>query len=291
MLVLHYTGMQSAEAALNRLCDPAARVSAHYVVEEDGAIWRLVPEARRAFHAGRSCWEGEHDLNFVSIGIEIVNPGHEWGYRAFPEEQMAAVEYLCRDILSRHPIPPHRVVGHSDIAPDRKTDPGEAFDWPRLARAGIGIWPEPSRQRPDAVLDRPRAVANLGLIGYCVAPAIEEATVAAFQRRFRPDPRRRRDRRRDRGAPRRCASGLYAIAYNIVRRPQRAGILASIGKQTRRGAQLSRDGGRRSAWRRTIWPAWWWAIRHPPSSRTNRLLAARVPPLNSSSHSTKAVSP
>ena len=105
MLVLHYTGMQSAEAALNRLCDPAARVSAHYVVEEDGAIWQLVPEARRAFHAGRSCWEGEHDLNFVSIGIEIVNPGHEWGYRAFPEEQMAAVEYLCRDILVATPDP------------------------------------------------------------------------------------------------------------------------------------------------------------------------------------------
>jgi N-acetylmuramoyl-L-alanine amidase len=186
MLVLHYTGMQSAEAALDRLCDPAARVSAHYVVEEDGAIWRLVPEARRAFHAGRSCWEGEHDLNFVSIGIEIVNPGHEWGYRAFPEGQMAAVEYLCRDILSRHPIPPHRVVGHSDIAPYRKTDPGEAFDWVRLARAGIGIWPEPSRQQPDTVFDRPRAVTNLGLIGYCVTPAMEAASVAAFQRRFRP---------------------------------------------------------------------------------------------------------
>lgn len=186
MLVLHYTGMQSAEAALNRLCDPAARVSAHYVVEEDGAIWRLVSEARRAFHAGKSCWEGEHDLNFVSIGIEIVNPGHEWGYRPFPEKQMAAVECLCRDILSRHPIPPHRVVGHSDIAPDRKTDPGEAFDWQRLARAGIGIWPKPSRQRPDAVIDPARAVVKLGAIGYCVTPAIEGATVAAFQRRFRP---------------------------------------------------------------------------------------------------------
>jgi N-acetylmuramoyl-L-alanine amidase len=186
MLVLHYTGMQSAAAALNRLCDPAARVSAHYVVEEDGAVWRLVPEARRAFHAGQSCWEGERDLNLVSIGIEIVNPGHEWGYRAFPEEQMAAVECLCRDILSRHPIRPHRVVGHSDIAPDRKTDPGEAFDWPRLARAGVGIWPEPLPYGPDAVLGRAQAVANLGGIGYCVAPAIEKASVAAFQRRFRP---------------------------------------------------------------------------------------------------------
>jgi N-acetylmuramoyl-L-alanine amidase len=122
----------------------------------------------------------------VSIGIEIVNPGHEWGYRTFPEEQMAAVECLCREILSRHPIPPHRVVGHSDIAPDRKTDPGEAFDWPRLARAGIGIWPEPSLQGQDAVLDRARAVGNLGAIGYCTGPAIEDAAIAAFQRRFRP---------------------------------------------------------------------------------------------------------
>ena len=142
MLVLHYTGMQSAEAALNRLCDPAARVSAHYVVDEDGAIWRLVPEARRAFHAGRSCWEGETDLNSVSIGIEIVNPGHEWGYRAFPEEQMAAVEYLCRDIFSRHPIPPHRVVGHSDIAPDRKTvclfDPAPVIGSGRPPQIGEG---------------------------------------------------------------------------------------------------------------------------------------------------------
>jgi N-acetylmuramoyl-L-alanine amidase len=186
MLVLHYTGMQSAEAALNRLCDPAARVSAHYLVEEDGVIWQLVPEARRAFHAGQSCWEGERDLNFVSIGVEIVNPGHEWGYRPFPEAQMMAVERLCLDILLRHPIPPHRVVGHSDIAPDRKTDPGEAFDWPRLARAGIGIWPEPSRQVAGTVLDRARAVADLGAIGYCVAPAIEGAAIAAFQRRFRP---------------------------------------------------------------------------------------------------------
>jgi N-acetylmuramoyl-L-alanine amidase len=185
MLVLHYTGMRSAAAALGRLCDPAARVSAHYVVEEDGAVWRLVPEMRRAFHAGLSCWEGERDLNFVSIGVEIVNPGHEWGYRPFVEPQMEAVEWLCRDILSRHPIPAHRVVGHSDIAPDRKTDPGELFDWPRLARAGIGIWPEPCGQTSDRPVDRARAIADLTAIGYCVAEA-EAAAVAAFQRRFRP---------------------------------------------------------------------------------------------------------
>ncbi len=185
MLVLHYTGMQSTEAALDRLCDPEARVSAHYVVEEAGAIWRLVPEGRCAFHAGLSCWQGQRDLNLVSIGVEIVNPGHEWGYRPFPNAQMAAVERLCRNILSRHPIPPHRIVGHSDIAPDRKTDPGELFDWARLARNGIGVWPEPSRQQLDAVLDHARAIVNLEAIGYCVAPDIEEPAVAAFQRRFR----------------------------------------------------------------------------------------------------------
>ncbi len=186
MLVLHYTGMKSAAAALDRLCDPAARVSAHYVVEENGTIWRLVVETRRAFHAGRSCWQGETDLNFVSIGVEIVNPGHEWGYRRFPEAQLAAVEALCRDILARHEIPPHRIVGHSDIAPDRKTDPGELFDWPRLARAGIGLWPQPSRRSPEASIDHARALADLGAIGYGLAPEIEAAVVTAFQRHFRP---------------------------------------------------------------------------------------------------------
>ncbi len=193
MLVLHYTGMQSAAAALDRLCDPAARVSAHYLVEEDGALWRLVPEARRAFHAGVSCWQGERDLNFVSIGIEIVNPGHEWGYRPFPEPQMAAVEGLCRDILSRHRIPPSRIVGHSDIAPDRKADPGELFDWPRLARAGVGLWPPPAagqsrrRGRGVGVVQHAAALADLARIGYCVSAVAEQVALAAFQRRFRPE--------------------------------------------------------------------------------------------------------
>ena len=186
MLVLHYTGMQSAAMALDRLCDPAARVSAHYLVDEDGAVWRLVPEMRRAFHAGLSRWQDERDLNFVSIGIEIVNPGHQWGYRPFPDAQMATVEWLCRDILSRHPIPPDRVVGHSDIAPKRKTDPGELFDWPRLARAGIGIWPAPGRPNTAAAVDPGRAAANLAVIGYGAGPGVETAAVAAFQRRFRP---------------------------------------------------------------------------------------------------------
>ncbi|HJU15667.1 MAG TPA: N-acetylmuramoyl-L-alanine amidase [Stellaceae bacterium] len=189
MLVLHYTGMQSAEAALLRLCDPAARVSAHYLVDEDGTIWRLVPEARRAFHAGISCWRGETDLNHVSIGIEIVNPGHEWGYRPFPPVQMAAVAQLCGAILARHPIPPDRVLGHCDIAPDRKADPGELFDWAFLARAGIGIWPAPAgvrgRGRGIGMVERAAALADLAAIGYCVDPTADAVALAAFQRRFR----------------------------------------------------------------------------------------------------------
>jgi N-acetylmuramoyl-L-alanine amidase len=193
MLVLHYTGMQSAEAAIERLCDPEAKVSAHYVVEEDGTLWRLVAEERRAFHAGVSCWQGEHDLNWVSIGIEIVNPGHEWGYRAFPEPQMATVEHLCRDLAGRYRIPPYRIVGHSDIAPDRKSDPGELFDWPRLARAGIGLWPEPRpefarrRGRGVGVIEHAGALSDLARIGYCVTRGTETVALAAFQRRFRPE--------------------------------------------------------------------------------------------------------
>jgi N-acetylmuramoyl-L-alanine amidase len=189
MLVLHYTGMQSAEAACDRLCDPAARVSAHYLLDEDGMAWRLVPEARRAFHAGISCWRGETDLNRVSIGIEIVNPGHEWGYRPFAQIQMEAVARLCREILARHPIPPDRILGHSDIAPDRKADPGELFDWAFLAAAGIGIWPPPAgmrgRGRGIGAVERAAALADLAAIGYCVAVHDPAVALAAFQRRFR----------------------------------------------------------------------------------------------------------
>ena len=185
MLVLHYTGMTTATAALGRLCDPIARVSAHYVIEENGVIWRLVPESRRAFHAGVSCWEGERDLNAVSLGIEIVNPGHEWGYRPFPEAQMASVEHLCRDLVARYPIPPHRVVGHSDIAPERKSDPGELFDWARLARAGIGIWP-PSKPAPRGfTIDPAESLGHLSSIGYCANLESQTPALVAFQRRFR----------------------------------------------------------------------------------------------------------
>jgi N-acetylmuramoyl-L-alanine amidase len=185
MLVLHYTGMTGAEAALERLCDPGAKVSAHYLVEEDGRTWRLVPETRRAFHAGRSCWEEESDLNAVSIGIEIVNPGHQWGYRAFPEAQMESVERLCVEVISRHPIPSHRVVGHSDIAPDRKTDPGELFDWPRLARLGVGIWPLAKPPTPKFQIDETQCLIDLNTIGYCSRAGSYGPALIAFQRRFR----------------------------------------------------------------------------------------------------------
>ena len=188
MLVLHYTGMRTAAEAIDRLCDPAAKVSAHYVIDEDGTVWRLVDERRRAWHAGISFWQGTENVNAASIGIELVNPGHEWGYRAFPDAQMAALEKLGRELLSRHPIPRDRVVGHSDVAPLRKQDPGELFDWPRLARAGIGLWPIDAAPAPKDVAG---AQAMLAAIGYRVpsSGALDDETrqvLIAFQRRFRP---------------------------------------------------------------------------------------------------------
>jgi N-acetylmuramoyl-L-alanine amidase len=188
-LILHYTGMPTAAAALERLCDPSAKVSAHWLIDEDGTLVALVPEAMRAWHAGVSWWRGESNLNDRSIGIELVNPGHEWGYRPFTETQYGALIELCRAILGRWPIPPARVLAHSDVAPLRKQDPGELFDWPRLAGAGIGLWPEdgPGAPRPLTTLQ-----ADLARIGYAV-PAIgqlDEATryaLGAFQRHFRPE--------------------------------------------------------------------------------------------------------
>lgn len=138
MLVMHYTGMQSGRAALERLCDEEAKVSAHYLIEEDGRIFQMVDEAHRAWHAGVSAWRGHTDINARSIGIELVNPGHEWGYRAFPKEQMESLIALSKAILERHPIPPENVVGHEHVAPERKQDPGELFDWEWMRREGIG---------------------------------------------------------------------------------------------------------------------------------------------------------
>nr|WP_305123501.1 N-acetylmuramoyl-L-alanine amidase [Roseomonas sp. GC11] len=193
-MVLHYTGMRSAAEALDRLCDPAPPaplppVSSHYVVEEDGLIWRLVPESCRAWHAGKSFWRGHSLLNGRSLGIEIVNPGHEWGYRPFPALQMAAVAELCLDLLGRHPIPARNVVAHSDIAPDRKQDPGELFDWEGLAANGIGLWPEgvPGGGTSLPAGGAARAAELLGRIGYPLDPARPHLALVAFQRHWRPE--------------------------------------------------------------------------------------------------------
>jgi N-acetylmuramoyl-L-alanine amidase len=196
-LVLHYTGMQTGQAALDRLRDPEAAVSSHYFVEEDGRVFGLVPEALRASHAGISVWRGRSMLNDTSIGIEIVNPGHEWGYRPFPAAQIVALRRLCLGILSRHAIPPIRVVAHSDIAPDRKQDPGELFPWPRLADAGIGMFPEgvADAGTDDVVADAHGLEAvrqDLRRIGYDIAGTggLDEplaVTLTAFQRHWRQE--------------------------------------------------------------------------------------------------------
>lgn len=183
MLLLHYTGMETGEAALERLCDPEAKVSAHYCIEEDGRVYALVPEDARAWHAGVALWQGVSDINARSIGIELVNPGHEFGYRLFPPAQMAALKTLALDILARHSIAPASVLGHSDVAPLRKQDPGELFDWRGLANAGIGIWPEDSSA---AVLENSVAKA-LERIGYGFTGENLPAVIEAFQRHYRPN--------------------------------------------------------------------------------------------------------
>jgi len=199
VLLLHYTGMRSAAEAIDRLCDPEAKVSSHYVVDEDGRVLQLVDETRRAHHAGVSSWKGERDLNSASIGIEIVNPGHEFGYRDFPPAQIDAVVALCRDIAARWTIAPERVLAHSDVAPERKQDPGERFPWARLAAEGIGHWVAPSPIEPGPSFgpgsEGPpvRAIqALLAHYGYGVEltgvyDARTAAVVTAFQRHFRPE--------------------------------------------------------------------------------------------------------
>lgn len=181
MLVLHYTGMPTAGEALERLCDPAAKVSAHYLIEEDGTVWSLVEEAQRAWHAGVSFWRGHRSVNDRSVGVEIVNPGHEFGYRPFPEAQMAAVTGLAAAIVGRHGIPARNVVGHSDVAPARKSDPGELFDWPRLAAAGVGLWPG---EADDCNMETDAITAMLARFGWDVSNPM--LALKAFQRHYRP---------------------------------------------------------------------------------------------------------
>ena len=184
MIVLHYTGMQDAAGALARLCDPEAKVSCHYLVDEDAKVHRLVPEDRRAWHAGRSHWREIDDVNSASVGIEIVNPGHEWGYRPFPAEQIAAVIELVGDIKDRHGITRGNVVGHSDVAPGRKRDPGELFPWHSLARLRLAL-PRPTRNLMDPEWTEAGFCLALERFGYDVSDRM--AAIMAFQRRFRPE--------------------------------------------------------------------------------------------------------
>ncbi|MEM6626200.1 MAG: N-acetylmuramoyl-L-alanine amidase [Pseudomonadota bacterium] len=201
MLVLHYTGMENGPSALDRMRDPDAKVSAHYMVEEDGQIFQLVSEDKRAWHAGVASWMGHDDLNSRSVGIEIVNGGHDFGLPPFPDAQIDAVIALSAAIVDRWAIPARRLVAHSDIAPSRKADPGEMFPWARLAEAGLGLWPE----RPDVGTLRGvglgsemkgegvvRMQGGLTTIGYDlpitgVYDAATEVVVRAFQRRWRAD--------------------------------------------------------------------------------------------------------
>lgn len=208
MVVLHYTGMKSGEAALERMCDPEAKVSAHYMVEEDGRIFRLVPEERRAWHAGVSYWKGETDINGCSIGVEIVNPGLEFGYRDFPAAQIDAVIGLLDGIRERWEILDHRILGHSDVAPARKEDPGERFPWAELAAHGHGLWvtpdmPPANPSTGQTAMGPPLGEGDTGLgvfslqsalgkLGYNILPGgpydAETATiVTAFQRHWVPE--------------------------------------------------------------------------------------------------------
>lgn len=200
IILLHYTGMPTGEAALQRLCSAEDKVSAHYVVFEDGRIVQCVPEERRAWHAGVSSWAGETDINSRSIGIEIVNPGHEFGYRDFPLRQVAAVISLCKSILTRRgPIASDRVLAHSDVAPTRKQDPGERFPWALLSESGVGHWVRPAsldveghplrpgdRGEPVRHLQRALATYGYGIVESGEYDDLTHAVVTAFQRHFRP---------------------------------------------------------------------------------------------------------
>jgi N-acetylmuramoyl-L-alanine amidase len=200
MIVLHYTGMADADSALALLCAQGSKVSAHYFVFEDGRIIQMVPESRRAWHAGKSEWAGESDINSCSIGIEIANPGHDHGYPDFPTRQIAAVTALCRSIQTRNAIAPARVLAHSDVAPARKQDPGEKFPWRTLYESGVGHWVKPapivdfgqvltSGSRGEAVAALHKSLREYG---YGVEASGEydpntAEVVTAFQRHFRPE--------------------------------------------------------------------------------------------------------
>jgi N-acetylmuramoyl-L-alanine amidase len=225
MIVLHYTGMESGAKAEAWLCDPASEVSSHYLVHEDGRIVQMVRERDRAWHAGKSSWHGQTDLNSCSIGIEIANPGHSLGYRAFPKKQIAAVIELCRGIAARHDIRPERVLAHSDVAPGRKVDPGEKFPWKVLAEAGVGLFVQPARIAAGQGLGpgssgKPveQLQTQLSRFGYGIEASgiFDERTrtvTAAFQRHFRP---RRVDGIADRSTLKTLGSLLDALAADAA---------------------------------------------------------------------------
>jgi N-acetylmuramoyl-L-alanine amidase len=183
-IVLHYTAMKTAEAAIERLCDPASQVSSHYVVDEAGVIYRLVPEDKKAWHAGVSHWDGKTDLNVSSVGIEIANPGNV----DFPRAQMDAVLALSLDIARRHKVRPFYVVGHSDIAPDRKQDPGELFDWQYLAANKLGVWPSPTAQDYKTSASWGDSQVSGALVRLGFRPGVDlTILLKAFQRHFQPE--------------------------------------------------------------------------------------------------------
>ncbi|MDX9689372.1 MAG: N-acetylmuramoyl-L-alanine amidase [Proteobacteria bacterium] len=182
-VVLHYTDMVDTPTALKRLCDPLAEVSCHYLISRQGEIYRLVDESQRAWHAGISYWKGEQDINSSSIGIELENPGHTNGYIPFTPEQIGSLIALLKDIMARHTMPPENLLAHSDIAPDRKIDPGIYFPWKNLATEEIGYWPEATAG--TTALSENEIQQALTIIGY--NPATTQASLAAFQRRFAPE--------------------------------------------------------------------------------------------------------
>lgn len=184
MLIMHYTGMETGAAAIDWLANPEAKVSAHYVVNEDGQIVQMVAEKHRAWHAGRSYWREVEDVNSASVGIEIVNPGHEFGYRPFPEAQMDSVVRLAKSIVDRYDIPRANVVGHSDIAPTRKQDPGELFDWARLAKHHLAL-ARPTKSLMDPGWTDGGFMLALQRFGYDISDG--PAAIRAFERRFRPE--------------------------------------------------------------------------------------------------------
>lgn len=190
MIILHYTGMKTAEAALERLCDPASEVSAHYVIEENGRVHHLVDDNNRAWHAGKSYWEGLSDINSISIGIEIVNKGHDFGYAQFPDKQIRALESLLEDLIQKYDIAADKILGHSDIAPGRKIDPGEKFPWERLARKDMGLWSMALEMdfqaAEDLILNELAVLELLGAYGYNTEIEFS-VLIQEFHRHFYPE--------------------------------------------------------------------------------------------------------